>query len=131
MISSFDTRLATLLKKLEMAPACDSAESAFSLFTEQWLAANVDHESPEKALAYIRSRRLCAEHGWVGVGSSVCYIDSSEMAHIRLYLHFDGSIVLQRLEPSAGNVILFTKPGRPRRTSADSKRCTSTGVSAD
>lgn len=125
MISSFDTRLVTLLKKLEMAPACDSAESAFRLFVDQWLAANVHHESPEKAQEYIRSRRLCAEHGWKGLGSSLCYVDCSEMPNVRLYLHADGSIVIQRMDPGA-NSILFTKPGRSLRQTTP--RCNAAGA---
>lgn len=115
MLSSFETRLTTLLKKLENAPACDSMEAAFDQFWAQWLQANIDHESPDTLLNGIRNRRLNAEQGWQGVGTPVCYLDCSEMPDMRLYLHSDGTIVIQHMEPGIGS-ILFSKPGRIQRT---------------
>jgi len=117
MISSFDTRLNTLLKKLDAATACDSAESAFELLCTHWLETNIEHESPASMQHYIRSRRLVAEQGWKGLETTVCYLDSSEMPSIRLYLHQDGTIVIQRIESSNSN-ILYSKPGRPHLTLA-------------
>ncbi|MEG2046901.1 MAG: hypothetical protein RR100_08650 [Comamonas sp.] len=114
MLSTFETRLATLLKKLEAAPSCDSAEAAFTLFRDLWVASNVEHDSPSSLLDYLRNRRFCAEHGWQGLSTGVSYLDNSESPDTRLYLHLDGSIVIQRLTPDS-NTILFSKPGRPHK----------------
>lgn len=121
MLSTFDTRFSTLLKKLESAPACTSAQEAFDAFKQLWLDSNVEHESPADVLEHVKSRKLIAEHGWQGIGTSLCYVDLAEAPEIRVYLHSDGSIVVQRMAPGNGS-ILFTKPGKlptPQR-SADS-----------
>lgn len=114
MLSTFETRLATLLKKLDAAPSCDSAQAAFTLFRDLWVASNVEHDSPKSLLDYLRNRRFCAEHGWQGLSTGVSYLDNSESPDTRLYLHLDGSIVIQRLTPQS-STILFSKPGRPAK----------------
>ncbi|MBP7353283.1 hypothetical protein [Comamonas sp. UBA7528] len=115
MLSTFETRFSTLLKKLEAAPSCDNAEAAFTLFRDLWVASNEEHASPSSVLEYLRSRRFCAEHGWQGLSTGVCYVDNSESPDTRLYLHQDGSIVIQRLTPDS-STILFSKPGRRKKT---------------
>ena len=114
MLSTFETRLATLLKKLDAAPSCDSAQAAFTLFRDLWVASNAEHDSPRRLLEYLRNRRFCAEHGWQWLSTGVSYLDNSESPDTRLYLHLDGSIVIQRLTPGS-STILFSKPGRPHK----------------
>lgn len=114
MLSTFETRLATLLKKLDAAAPCDSAETAFALFHSQWLRTHEEHDSPLQTMEFLRSRRLSADQGWEGVGSEVAYLDSSEDPQTRIYLHRDGSIVVQHITEHS-STILFSKPGRPRK----------------
>ena len=119
MLSTFDTRFSTLLKKLESAPSCSSAQEAFDVFKQLWLESNIEHESPEKTLEHVKSRKLVAEHGWQGIGTSLCFVNIAEAPDIRVYLHSDGSIVVQRMAPGNGT-ILFSKHGKlkaPRRVS--------------
>lgn len=113
MRSTFETRLVTLLHKLEAAPICDSAEEAFTLFHQAWLLTNEEHNSPEALLTAWRQQRLCAEHGWQGLNSPVCYRNFDESPSIRIYLHPDGSLVIQRVTPASGS-ILCAKLGHPR-----------------
>lgn len=113
MRSTFETRLVTLLKKLEAAPACNCTEAAFALFHTAWLATNEEHKSPDALLAHWRSLRLCAEHGWQGLYTQVCYRDFEESPNTRVHLHPDGSLVIQRIGPVRGT-ILCAKQGHPR-----------------
>lgn len=119
MLSTFETRLTTMLKKLETAPSCDSAEAAFALFRDLWVATNVEHESPISVIERLRGRRFCVEHGWQGLSTGASYVDSSESPDLRIYLHSDGAIVLQRISPQSSTIV-FAKPGRPRKATSAS-----------
>ena len=114
MLSTFETRMATLLKGLDAAGACDSAETAFAQFNSQWLHANEVHDSPARMLEYLRSRRMCEEQGWQGLGTEVAYLDCNESPETRVHLHRDGTIVIQRITAHSSS-ILYSKPGRPRK----------------
>ena len=113
MRSTFETRLLTLLKKLEAAPICSSTDAAFTLFHQAWLLTNEEHNSPTELLTHWRSQRLCTEHGWQGIDSPACYRDFDESPSTRIYLHSDGGLVIQRMAPASGG-ILYAKLGGPQ-----------------
>ncbi|WP_370678570.1 hypothetical protein [Comamonas sp. GB3 AK4-5] len=113
MRSTFETRLVTLLNKLEAAPLCGNADAAFALFHAAWLATNEAHKSPPALLAHWRSQRLCSEHGWQDLHTQAAHLSFAESPNIRVYLHADGGIVIQRMAPACGS-ILCAKLGQAR-----------------
>jgi hypothetical protein len=115
MLSTFETRFSTLLKKLKR-PQLRQRGSGIHPVRDLWVASNEEHASPSSVLEYLRSRRFCAEHGWQGLSTGVCYVDNSESPDTRLYLHQDGSIVIQRL--AGRSTILFPSPGAAKAEQA-------------
>lgn len=111
---SFEMRVAMLLERLKGLRPCASAQEAHDACLSAWCQVHRDCQSSPRFLAKLQKRRLCAEHGWHNLGQPACYLDSDEQPLIRTYLHRDGCIVIQRMEP--GDVqILFTCPGQRHR----------------
>lgn len=95
--------------------ACHSALEAHDLICAAWLEVNVHYGAGERFLRRLRDRRLCAEHGWKDLDSDPCYWDSWEQPSIRIHLHQDGSIVIQRFSGEAAK-ILYAQTGAGERT---------------
>lgn len=108
---SFASRLNSWIKHLKAAEPCESQQGAYALVIENWVRVNSDMGAPPQFLQALRRRRLCEEHGWHGVGTNVAYWDLDDVQSVRIYLHDDGTIVVQQMD--ADNLqILFTLPGR-------------------
>lgn len=89
---------------------CGSQQVAYELVLSSWVMANADLGASPEFLRALGRRRLCEEHGWRGLKTGVAYWDLDENQSVRIYLHFDGSIVAQQMD--AQNLqILFTLPG--------------------
>ena len=100
-----------LVDRLQKAPACSTAQEAHDMLMAAWQDVHRECQSSPRYQAALAKRRLCAEHGWRDLDKSVCYFDSDEQPPVRVYLHQDGSVVIQRMEQS--NIeILFTSPGK-------------------
>lgn len=110
---SFEMRAAMLVERLQHIRPCTNAQEAHDVVVGAWLQVHVDCKISPRYLALLENRRLCAEHGWHDLDQPVCYFDGEELPPMRIYLHRDGSIVIQRMQ--ADNVdILFTLPGQRR-----------------
>lgn len=107
-----------LIVRLQAAPACSSAQEAHDTLLAAWQQVHRDCQSSPRYQSALAKRRLCAEHGWRDLDKTVCYLDSSEQPPIRIYLHRDGSMVIQRME-KANTEILFTSPGKRQMASAE------------
>ena len=100
-----------LVARLLKAPPCSSAQEAHDMLMAAWQEVHRTCQSSPRYQAALAKRRLCEEHGWRDLDKSVCYFDSDEQPPVRVYLHQDGSVVIQRMEQS--NIeILFTAPGK-------------------
>ena len=99
------------VKRLECAQPCTSAQEAHDLLRETWYAVYETCGANALFLEDLKSRRLSEAHGWHDVGKNVCYYDTEEHPRIRVYLHADGSIVLQNMDPGQVQIV-FTLPGR-------------------
>lgn len=101
---------------------CGSQQVAYELVISSWVKANEDLGASTEFLRALGCRRLCEEHGWHGLKTDVAYWDLDEEQSVRIYLHFDGSIVAQQMD--AQNLqILFTLPsmhGHPLEISSQS-----------
>ncbi len=109
MQHSFDQLLDVLLSRLEAAPACASREQAFEQLQALWLQTHIYFAMPEADLRRIRSRRLSEAHGWKNLDHDPCYLDHDKPG-VRIYLHRDGSMVIQRAR-EGGSQIIFSRQG--------------------
>lgn len=109
----FDVLSTELLVRLNKARPCESQQEAFVLLKAEWIIVNLKAGASEDRIRSIASRRLCLEHGWVGLGTRLAYQDHIHHQQIRIYLHMDGAIVIQRMA-SGREEVLFHLPGVSR-----------------
>ena len=106
---SFSARLEAWIRHMKAGKPCGSQKVAYELVIESWVQANEDLGASPDFLRGLRRRRFCPEHGWRGLNTGVAYWDLDEEQSVRIYLHVDGSIVVQQMD--AQNLqILFTLP---------------------
>ena len=105
-----------LIEHLQRIEPCYSAQEAHDAVAAYWWLVHKDCDSSERHLDSLNRLRLNAEQGWKDLDKDVCYCDSREQPLMRIYLHKDGSIVIQSLD--LDRRILFTLPGRNRLKSS-------------
>ncbi|WP_280192292.1 hypothetical protein [Delftia sp. PS-11] len=110
MQHSFEQLMDMLVSRLEAAPACASREQAFEQVQSLWLQTHLYFASPEAELRRIRSRRMTESHGWKDLDRDPCYLDPDSGPEVRLYLHRDGSMVIQRMRNGSSQII-FSRLG--------------------
>ncbi|CAB5722350.1 Uncharacterised protein [Delftia tsuruhatensis] len=109
---SFGQLLDMLLSLLEAAPACSSREESFEQLRSLWLQTHTYFSAPDTELRRIASRRLAESHGWKDLEGDPCHLDHDpgNGNALRIYLHRDGGMVIQRLQGDGGQ-ILFSRLG--------------------
>lgn len=110
MQRSFDQLLDMLMSRLEAATACASREQAYEQLQALWVETHIYFAAPEAELRRIRSRRLTESHGWKDLERDPCYIDPDADPSVRIYLHRDGSMVIQRVRQGSSRII-FSRQG--------------------
>lgn len=108
-------RIFGFLTEMEKAPACRSRQEAFLLFKSLWIEVNQLFETPEDDMQLFLQLELCKECGWKDLAADPCYLPSIEHTNVRLYLHHDGTIVLQRMEDDAQPILLFKQGAKALR----------------
>ena len=117
---SSELLLNELLSDLEGLPPCESRDQAYAELHQYWLQINERAGMPATQIAHIRQRSLSAEHGWENLQADPCYIDSFLAPAIRVSLHANGAIVIQRMNSNRPEV-LFAQPGKTHRFAAASQ----------
>ena len=102
---SFDSRLHSWLGKIEAAQPCHSQQDAHDLIMSLWVQVNLEVGAGEELIQELRMKRLCIEHGWKGLDSDVAFIDLEPNVRVRVYLHRDGSIVIQAIEEHTFHIL--------------------------
>ena len=100
-----------LFNRLQQEPPFASREEAVAWLRDAWCAIHIEAGASKRRIAIMKSARICKEQGWRDIEEDVCYLESAETPPIRLFLHRDGSIVLQQMF-TARSEILFAKPGK-------------------
>ncbi|WP_227468550.1 hypothetical protein [Delftia acidovorans] len=93
---SIEQRFLTLLGQLKHMPPCSSRQEAHDMLLLLWMRICEGAGARRQLLNSMRQRTLCAEHGWKNLDKSPCYWDSETTPGIRIYLHANGTIVIQR-----------------------------------
>lgn len=99
-----------LLARLQNAKPFASREAAAIWLRDEWVKIHIAAGASKRRITILQSARICQEQGWRDIDKEVCYLTSPDNPPLRLYLHQDGSIVLQQLQTER-NEILFAKPG--------------------
>lgn len=107
---SAEERFFTLLNQLKHMPPCSSRQEAHDMLLLLWMRICEGAGARRELLNRMRQRTLCAEHGWKNLDKSPCHLDSDTLPGIRIYLHSNGTIVIQR-QGSAG----FRNPALQRQ----------------
>lgn len=101
-----------LLERLQAHPPFSSRDEAAQWLRDAWVELHIEAGASPRRIRILRGAKICKEQGWVDIEQKVCYLQSYDTPPVRLYLHADGSIVLQQMMTSQ-NQILFAKPGKP------------------
>ena len=96
---------------LQQAPNFSSREEAALWLRDAWHDIHLSAGASSRRLRILKTARICEAQGWKNIDQDVCYLDSPDNPPIRLYLHKDGGMVFQQLQPGQ-NQILFAKPGK-------------------
>jgi hypothetical protein len=110
-MTSLEDLFVQWLDRLSKAHPCTSQEEAFLLLKAEWIAVNLKAGTSEDVVRSIASGRLCLEHGWVGLDTRVAYQDQTCGAQIRVYLHVNGAIVIQRMSQGHEKVLFHLQGG--------------------
>lgn len=108
--------IALWLKILERSEPCSTREQAFEMYMSTWLQAAIEGGAESDYQSFVKSRRLVAEHGWFNLDGNPCWWDSDSDPVTRIYLHSNGSLVVQLLK-TEGREILFASVGTGREGS--------------
>lgn len=100
-----------VLDALKQAKPFTSRDEAFNWLREAWVAIQQEAGASKRRIALLRDIRICPEQGWHDIDKEACYLQSPDNPPMRLYIHRDGSIVLQQLSTQR-NEIVFAKPGK-------------------
>lgn len=99
------------LARLQAAPAFSSRDEAAVWMRDAWCAIHLEFGGSKRRMAIMRGARICKEQGWKDIDKAVCYIQSPDNPPIRLYVHNDGSVVIQHMLPGRSQILL-AKPGK-------------------
>ena len=110
MLSSMERMLDEFIRGLEGASPCSSVFEAHSLVCSKLLEVNERNTAPEAVLNRIKGNQLSAEHGWINVEGDPCFQDFGTEGLIRVSLHRNGTIVVQRMH-AASPEVLFVQLG--------------------
>ncbi|MGN1055358.1 MAG: hypothetical protein ACI4QS_01425 [Comamonas sp.] len=107
--TTYERRFFALLRAVEQQPACSNRQEAHDLLLNAWIHVSKEHLLPEGLVEKMPFRSLSTEHGWHDLDQNPCYWDSKTSPGVRIYLHDDGQIVMQRINDGGQHEILFHK----------------------
>ena len=107
--ATFERRFYALLKAVDPQPRCTSRQEAHDLLLKHWVLICEKNGLPKLQVERMKSRSLSTAHGWHNLDKNPCYWDLSTSPGVRIYLHDDGLIVMQRINDGDHQEILFVK----------------------
>lgn len=110
-MKSYALLYAKVFEQLRNAPPFASREEAALWLRDAWLAVHTYAGASKRLIGILKNARVCAEQGWVDVDKDVCYLESPDNPPIRLFLHRDGTVVLQQMRTTRSEILL-AKPGK-------------------
>lgn len=100
-----------LLERIQRTPAFASRDEAINWMRDAWVQIHKEAGASQRRIAIMQSARICPEQGWRDIDKDPCYLTSPETPPLRLYIHNDGTVVLQQI-CNQRNEIVYAKPGK-------------------
>ncbi|MGE8397150.1 MAG: hypothetical protein ACN6NT_06075 [Comamonas sp.] len=108
-LTTYERRFFALLKIIEQQPRCSNRQEAHDQLLKVWILVCQEHLLPKGLIEKMFFRSLSAQHGWHDLDKDPCYWDSKTSPGVRIYLHDNGEIVIQRINDAGQHEILFHK----------------------
>lgn len=103
----FERRAVAFLKRIESMPPCISRQQAYESLLAHWHAVESCYLEDKAALDVLLHKKMTPENDWHCLDSDPCYWQSPKTPEMRVYIHDDGAIVIQRLGGARDGGILF------------------------
>ena len=107
MFYEFERRAIAFLKRIENMAPCTSRQQAYNSLLAHWHAVESDYHDDQAYLDGLLHTQMSAENNWHCLDSNPCYWQSPRAPQLRIYIHDDGAIVIQRLGGTREDRILF------------------------
>lgn len=104
-----ERRFFALLKAVESHPPCTSRQEAHDLLLHHWIDVCERYGLPDALIRKMHHRTLSTGHGWKDLDQDPCYWESRTTPGVRIYLHHNGQIVMQRINDPSSHVIMYLK----------------------
>ena len=105
-----------LFERLHSAAPFGSRKEAEKWLRDAWVQIHIETGASSRRIRIMKSARICEEQGWHDVDKNVCFLQSPDYPPLRLFVHNDGAIVLQRIFTDK-NEIIFAKPAKKKVSS--------------
>ena len=106
---TYERRFFALLAAIDSMPRCTTRQQAHDLLLHSWIQICSKYGLTKSQAERMALRTICPEHGWKDIDQTPCYWDSKTSPGVRIYLHDDGTIVMQRINDGLHQEILFVK----------------------
>lgn len=110
-MKSFAQFYPKFLDRLQAAPPFSSRDEAAAWMRDAWCTIHIEAGSSKRRIEIMKNARICPEQGWRDIDKVVCYLQSPENPPVRLYVHNDGTVVVQHMRPGRSEILL-AKPGK-------------------
>ena len=107
MFYEFERRAVAFLKRVEGMQPCASRQQAYEKLLAHWHAVESTYRDDKAYLDALLLKKMSAENDWHCLDGNPCYWQSPKVPQLRIYLHDDGAIVIQRLGGTREDRILF------------------------
>ncbi|WP_159915525.1 hypothetical protein [Pantoea sp. 18069] len=107
MFYEFERRAVAFLKRIESMAPCSSRQQAYDSLLAHWHAVESNYHDDQAYLDALLHTKMSLENNWHGLDGNPCYWQSPRVPQLRVYIHDDGAIVIQRLGGTREDRILF------------------------
>lgn len=107
MFYEFERRAVAFLKGIESMAPCTTREQAYERLLGHWHAVESIYRDDKAYLDALLHKKMAGENDWHCLDGDPCYWQSPKVPSLRIYIHNDGTIVIQRLAGAREGRILF------------------------
>lgn len=103
----FERRAVAFLKRIESMQPCTSRQQAYESLLAHWHAVESRYRGDKDSLDRLLGKKMTPENDWHCLDCDPCYWQSPRAPQMRVYIHDDGAIVIQRMGGTREGRILF------------------------
>lgn len=113
MFYEFERRAVAFLKRIEGMKPCASRQQAYESLLAHWHAVESTYHDDKAYLDALLKKKMTAENDWHCLEGNPCYWQSPKAPQLRIYVHDDGAIVIQRLGAREGRILFALSSAQP------------------